>query len=184
MLDYQPDYRSLFNPSFLKQADKNNKIRREEELRRLTQAELKRQEDAQRAEQERRHAQDLAARAARIEGARREWLGRLVGEARAEVEGHEEHGIAVHRIATYADIERRICRATGVSINAIRSNRKTKELIFVRHAIVYWAVRLTKLSYPHIGRIQGGRDHSTIIHAVKSYRDKRAKEGKIRRPAR
>lgn len=169
MLDYQPDYRSLFNPAFRKQADKNNKIRREEER--------KQQAKAEREAQARAHRERILAEAAARRRAELEVI------KRAKIEGIWERK-PVCRSVSYFEIERRISLATGVPIRAIRSNRRHKQVTFIRQAIAYWAARRTGLSYPKIGQFLGGRDHTTILHAAKIYPVKRAKEGKHRRVAR
>lgn len=86
--------------------------------------------------------------------------------------------------APYARIERRICAVFHVTPNEIRSHRRSKEIMLARQAVMYWAVRLTGYSYPKIGRIMGGRDHTTIMDGAKAYRQKRDKMGRYLRKAR
>lgn len=45
------------------------------------------------------------------------------------------------------------------------------EYVEARHAIRYFIHKNTRLSLKAIGRITGGADHSTIIHAVNQYQD-------------
>ncbi len=100
-------------------------------------------------------------------------------------EAHRQHLARMQEIAdvmisdarqyrpSYHEIERRACRIFRVTRNMIRSKRRTREFIIPRHFIMYWAVRLTPLSYPQIGRLMGGRDHTTVLHGARSYREKR-----------
>lgn len=83
----------------------------------------------------------------------------------------------------YARIERRICAAFHVSPAEIRSHRKNKHIVFARQAVMYWTVRLTGFSYPEIGKLMGGRDHTTIMHGAKAYCQKRKKMGRYLRKA-
>ncbi|WP_245440212.1 helix-turn-helix domain-containing protein [Mesorhizobium sp. Z1-4] len=80
-----------------------------------------------------------------------------------------------------AIIEMRICRALKVEVADVRSNRRTRKTAFARQAIMYWSRRLTDLSYPVIARLTGGRDHSSIIHGVTVYPEKRAAMGRTLR---
>jgi len=58
----------------------------------------------------------------------------------------------------------------------ILSDRRTKEIIEVRH-VVYWLCKeCTLMSYPRIGHWLGGRDHTTILHGVRVIQ-KRINEG-------
>lgn len=49
----------------------------------------------------------------------------------------------------------------------ITSKRKTKEIVVPRQIAIYLCKNLTELSYNKIGEYFGGKDHSTIIHAIK-----------------
>lgn len=89
---------------------------------------------------------------------------------------------APHR-PTIRQIEIRICRAFKFSSAELRSNRRHKRIVLARQAVMYWAYRQTLLSLPEIGRRMGGRDHTTVLHAVRSYPAKRAEMGRnLRRP--
>lgn len=81
--------------------------------------------------------------------------------------------------APYKRIERRLCAVFHVAPNEIRSHRRKKEIMLARQAVMYWAVRLTGYSYPKIGQIMGGRDHTSIMSGVTAYRQKREKWGVI-----
>lgn len=78
----------------------------------------------------------------------------------------------------YATIARRICRVFKVKKAHLLSDRRDRRLILCRHAVMYWACRLTDRSLPEIGRLMGGKDHTTILHAYRSYPDKRAAMGR------
>lgn len=85
---------------------------------------------------------------------------------------------------TYAEIERRACKLFGVTKADIRSDRRDRRISFVRQFITYWSSRTTKLSLPVIGRLMGGKDHTTVIHGRKAYVEKRALMGRnLRRPS-
>jgi chromosomal replication initiation ATPase DnaA len=81
-------------------------------------------------------------------------------------------------------IIRRICRVTGVSRAEIMSVRRSRNVVFARHAAVYWISRLTPKSLPEIGNLMGGRDHTTILHGRKAYVKARKAMGRTLRPAR
>lgn len=51
--------------------------------------------------------------------------------------------------------------------SSVKSSTRRKQVAHARFAVVYAARRMTrpKRSYPEIGRLIGGRDHSTIISA-------------------
>jgi len=85
---------------------------------------------------------------------------------------------------TYAEIEQRACRVFKVSKTEMHSNRRHRDLVFARQFVMYWATRLTLLSSPQIGKLMGGRDHTTCLHGKRAYREKRAAMGRKLREAR
>lgn len=52
------------------------------------------------------------------------------------------------------------------SIDEICSKRRQKDLAFVRHVAIYLMKKYTDKSLREIGRMFGGRDHATIMHAL------------------
>lgn len=57
----------------------------------------------------------------------------------------------------------------GVSACEIKSARRTRDIILPRKKFCYRAVTETGKSYSEVGRFCGGRDHTTILQAVRSY---------------
>ena len=55
----------------------------------------------------------------------------------------------------------------NVKISDLKSNKKQKVIAMPRQAVMYMARQMTSLSTIEIGQRLGGRDHSTVIHAVK-----------------
>jgi chromosomal replication initiation ATPase DnaA len=47
------------------------------------------------------------------------------------------------------------------------SERRQPNIVFPRQVAMYLAKELTGLSYPRMGRRFGGRDHTTVLHAVR-----------------
>lgn len=85
---------------------------------------------------------------------------------------------------TFREIERRACRLFKVTPSQVRSDRRHQDIVIVRQFIAYWAVRLTTLSLPQLGRLMGGRDHTTMLHHKRKYPERRAKMGRYLRPTR
>lgn len=55
----------------------------------------------------------------------------------------------------------------GVSVNDMISARRTANLVRPRQIAMYLTKSLTLKSLPEIGRHFGGRDHTTVLHAVR-----------------
>ena len=54
----------------------------------------------------------------------------------------------------------------GFTIEAICGPSRTRPLVTARQVAMYLVRNLTDYSYPAIARVFGGRDHTTVIHAV------------------
>jgi chromosomal replication initiator protein len=66
-----------------------------------------------------------------------------------------------------ADLIRdRVAAEWGVSVEGLVSKKRTKELTVPRQVAMYLIRELLNLSLVEIGSFFGGRDHSTVIHAV------------------
>ncbi|MFZ5861815.1 MAG: chromosomal replication initiator protein DnaA [Nitrospirota bacterium] len=53
----------------------------------------------------------------------------------------------------------------------LKSKRRTKTVVYPRQLAMYLCRTLTDSSFPEIGREFGGKDHSTVIHAVRLIAD-------------
>ncbi len=59
-----------------------------------------------------------------------------------------------------------VAEATGVSITEITGDKRSRSVVEGRHLAMYLARELTDASLPKIGDRIGGRDHTTVLHAV------------------
>ncbi len=69
---------------------------------------------------------------------------------------------------TLEDILQTVSHHIGVSIELLRSKRRTKKVVLARQIAMFLARKLTGSSLKHIGNFFGRRDHSTVVHACKS----------------
>lgn len=53
----------------------------------------------------------------------------------------------------------------GLQLHDLFANRRTWDIVRPRQVAMYLACRWTKKSLPEIGRLFGGRDHTTVLHA-------------------
>jgi len=65
------------------------------------------------------------------------------------------------------DIQRVVARHYNVSKTELLSNRRTRTIVKPRQVAMYLSKVLTPRSLPEIGRRFGGRDHTTVLHAVR-----------------
>lgn len=61
-----------------------------------------------------------------------------------------------------------VAGTTGISVSEIKGDKRTRIVVQARHLAMYLARELTDTSLPKIGERFGGRDHTTVMHGVKS----------------
>ncbi len=59
-----------------------------------------------------------------------------------------------------------------IKISDLKSQKRLKNIVLPRQIAMYVSRTNTQLSYPEIGEKFGGKDHSTIIHAIKKIEEK------------
>jgi chromosomal replication initiator protein len=71
------------------------------------------------------------------------------------------------RLITVEEIQRKVSEHYNIRTSEMHSSRRVRSLARPRQVAMYLAKRLTTHSLPEIGRKFGGRDHTTVMHAVK-----------------
>jgi len=69
------------------------------------------------------------------------------------------------------DIQRIVARHYNVSKTELLSNRRTRTIVKPRQVAMFLSKSMTPRSLPEIGRRFGGRDHTTVLHAVRKIED-------------
>ncbi|MCK5782896.1 MAG: chromosomal replication initiator protein DnaA [Desulfobacterales bacterium] len=75
--------------------------------------------------------------------------------------------IESNREITVEKIQKRVADHFQIKTTELKSAKRLKNIVFPRQISMYICRNLTNLSYPEIGSKFGGKDHSTIIYAVK-----------------
>ena len=58
---------------------------------------------------------------------------------------------------------------TGISVQCLKSNKRTRNIVVPRQEFCWLAYEYTGCSLTEIARFLGGRDHTTILHSVKRH---------------
>jgi chromosomal replication initiator protein len=74
---------------------------------------------------------------------------------------------ANERRVTIDEIQRRVAEHFNMKMAEMTSSRRARIVARPRQVAMYLAKQLTQRSLPEIGRKFGGRDHTTVMHAVK-----------------
>lgn len=77
------------------------------------------------------------------------------------------------RRVTVDEIQRRVADYYNIRLSDLLSARRARQVARPRQLAMYLAKQMTSKSLPDIGRQFGGRDHTTVMHAVKRIEDLR-----------
>jgi len=80
---------------------------------------------------------------------------------------------------TIDEIQRKVADYYRLKLTDLLSARRAREVARPRQVAMYLAKKLTPRSLPEIGRRFGGRDHTTVMHAVKRIDELRASDREI-----
>lgn len=72
---------------------------------------------------------------------------------------------------TIEEIQRTVCEYLDIAEDLIRAKTRKREVVRARQIAMYFCKEMTQHSLKTIGLHFGGRDHSTVIHAVKTVED-------------
>ena len=73
-------------------------------------------------------------------------------------------------------IQKKVCEFFNIKLSDLMSAKRIKSLATARQIAMYLSKQLTTKSLPDIGRSFGGKDHSTVIHAVKRVKENISKD--------
>ena len=73
---------------------------------------------------------------------------------------------------TIESIQKAVCNHFHLKPSDLKSKRRARNVAIPRHVAMYLCRKLTSASFPTIGNLFGGRDHSTVIHASASIEKK------------
>ena len=64
-----------------------------------------------------------------------------------------------------------VCEYFDVSHEVLKKPNRTRERVIARQMICYFTRKYTHLTLFEVGKLIGGRDHTTVIHSVNTVND-------------
>lgn len=83
------------------------------------------------------------------------------------------------RRITIDEIQRKVAEHYNIRLQDMHSARRARNVARPRQVAMYLAKQLTARSLPEIGRKFGGRDHTTVMHAVRKVEELMAEDAQI-----
>nr|WP_316651863.1 chromosomal replication initiator protein DnaA [uncultured Gellertiella sp.] len=129
-------------------------------------------------------ARNVTASGRELEGAFNQLVFRRSFEPNLSIERVDE--LLAHLVGSgepkrvrIEDIQRIVARHYNVSRQELVSNRRTRVIVKPRQIAMYLSKTLTPRSFPEIGRRFGGRDHTTVLHAVRKIEELIGEDNKL-----
>jgi chromosomal replication initiator protein len=88
----------------------------------------------------------------------------LAQEVLGNLWGEEE------KVITIDQIQRKVGEHYQIKLSDLKAKSRTQAVAFPRQVAMYLARQLTHASLAEIGRAFGGKDHTTVLHAVDKIR--------------
>ena len=95
----------------------------------------------------------------------RSFVEEVVRRVIAELQEREAE-VAETIALSMRDIQVFMAKQGNVSLEEMLSVRRSVRIVDPRHAAMYFCQKLLNESLPAIGRQFGGRDHTTVLHAI------------------
>jgi chromosomal replication initiator protein len=99
----------------------------------------------------------------------------LAQEVLADLWGEDE------KVVTIEQIQRKVGDFFGVKVPDLKAKSRTMAVAFPRQIAMYLARQLTHASLAEIGRAFGGKDHTTVLHAVDKIQTLLQEDPKLRK---
>jgi chromosomal replication initiator protein len=100
----------------------------------------------------------------------------LARDAIKNIAGGDEPGVI-----TIAQIQKAVAASYKLTVEQLVSRNNSKQFSFPRQVAMCLCKRLTKHSYPEIGRAFGGKHHTTVIHSVEKIQALAARDHGLQR---
>ena len=84
-----------------------------------------------------------------------------------------------NRAISLENIQKTVADFYRVKVTELFSKKRTADLVKPRQIAMYFAKDLTSLSLPEIGDAFGGRDHTTVLHAVRKITEARKNDQQL-----
>ena len=82
----------------------------------------------------------------------------------------------IQKNITISVIQKAVAEYFGITVQEMKSKRKTKNLVFPRQVAMYIAREITEYSTTEVGMEFGGRDHTTVMHSCERIKGRMASD--------
>ena len=82
---------------------------------------------------------------------------------------------------TFQSITQAVAEHYHIKIDELFNKKRTQNIAYPRQIAMYLCRELADMSYPRIGELFGGRDHTTVIHAYEKISNKSKTDSKLQK---
>ena len=82
---------------------------------------------------------------------------------------------------TFESITQAVAEHYRIKLDELFNKKRTQNIAYPRQVAMYLCRELADMSYPRIGELFGGRDHTTVIHAYEKISNKSKEDSKLQK---
>ena len=82
---------------------------------------------------------------------------------------------------TFESITQAVAEHYRIKLDELVNKKRTQNIAYPRQVAMYLCRELADMSYPRIGELFGGRDHTTVIHAYEKISNKSKEDSKLQK---
>ena len=82
---------------------------------------------------------------------------------------------------TFESITQAVAEHYRIKLDELFNKKRTQNIAYPRQIAMYLCRELADMSYPRIGELFGGRDHTTVIHAYEKISNKSKEDSKLQK---
>ena len=82
---------------------------------------------------------------------------------------------------TFEGITQAVAEHYRIKVDELFNKKRTQNIAYPRQVAMYLCRELADMSYPRIGELFGGRDHTTVIHAYEKISNKSKEDSKLQK---
>ena len=85
------------------------------------------------------------------------------------------------RKVTIEAIQKTVAEQFGLRLPEIKAKNNSRQIVYPRQIAMYLAKHLTEASLPEIGRLFGGKHHTTVLHSIEKIDEQRKADNDLNR---
>lgn len=85
----------------------------------------------------------------------------------------------IQKVIKIPTIQAEVCKSYGINNHELVGSKRSRNIVLPRHIAMYLSREMTEESLPSIGSHFGGKDHTTVMHAINNVKEMIKKDPEV-----